>query len=170
MILNIYPQEPENNSPPQTNYLQNNLLSDNEENADYYEIHTKNTNATENNHFIPIVNYSRDKIVDSDAQEVWERIQPDIIPDQGPFTDNQALNMSTDSCQPEDFFHEVFDDRMFTIMAEETNNYACKNIHEILQGRDHFQQIVHHSYHQHARLGTGRDGNSSDTKSSLLIY
>ena len=128
----------ENNSPPQPNYLQNNLPSDNEENADYYEIHTENTNAPENNHFIPIVNYSRDKIVDSDVQEGWERIQPDIIPNHRPFTDNEGLNMSTDSHQPEDFFKEMFDDRMFTIMAEETNNYAHKKICEILQGRDHF--------------------------------
>ena len=73
-IVNVYPQEQGNNSPPQPNNLQNNLPSDNEENADYYEIHTEITNATENNHFIPIVNCSRDKIVDSDVQEGWERI------------------------------------------------------------------------------------------------
>ena len=59
-IVNVYPQEEGNNSPPQPNYLQNNLPSDNEENEDYYEIHTENTNSTENNPFIPIVNYSRD--------------------------------------------------------------------------------------------------------------
>ena len=163
-IVNVYPQEEGNNSPPQPNYLQNNLPSNNEENDDYYEIHTENMNATENTPFIPIVNYSRDKIVDSDVQEGWERIQPDIIPNHGPFTDNKGLNMSTDSCQPEDFFNEMFDDRIFTIMVEETNNYACKKIHEILQGRDHFQQIDHHSYHQHARLGTWRDVNSSNIK------
>ena len=49
-------------------------------------------------------------------------------------------------------------------MADKTNNYACKKIHEILQERDHFQQIDHHSYRQHARLGTWRDVNSSDIK------
>ena len=97
--LNVYVQQPENNSPPQTNYLQNNLPSDIEENTDYYEIHTEDRNATENNNFIPIINYSRDKIVDSDVQEGWERIKPDIIPDHGPFTDNQGSNMSTNSCQ-----------------------------------------------------------------------
>ena len=32
--------------------------------------------------------------------------------------------MSTDSHLPEDFFNDIFDDRMFTIMVEETNNYA----------------------------------------------
>ena len=72
--------------------------------------------------------------------------------------------MSTDSQLPEDFFNDIFDDRMFTIMAEETNNYAQKKICEIMQGRDHFQQIDHHSHRQHARLRTWRDINASNIK------
>ena len=63
-----------------------------------------------------------------------------------------------------DFFNDIFEDRMFTIMAEETNNYACQKIREIMQGRDHFQQMDHHSHHQHARLGTWKDVNSWDMK------
>ena len=118
--------QPENNSPPETHGLHNNLPSDIEENTDYYGIQTETTNPNENNNFTPIINYSRDKLVHSDVQEVWERIQPDIIPDHGPFTDTQGLSMSTNSCEPEDFFNDMFDDRMFTIMAEETNNYATK--------------------------------------------
>ena len=62
--------------------------------------------------------------------------------------------MSTDSHLPEDFFNHIFDDRMFTIMAEETNNYARKKIPEIMEGRDHFEQIDHHSHRQHTRLRT----------------
>ena len=161
--LNVYLQQIENISLPQTNYIQNNLPSDIEENTDYYEIHTENSNATETNNFIPIIKYSRHKIEVLDIQEGWERIQPDIIPDYRPFTDNQGLNMSTNSCLPEDFFNDIFDERMFTVM-EETNNYTGKKICEILQGRDHFQQIDHHSYRQHARLGTWRDFSSSDIK------
>ena len=72
--------------------------------------------------------------------------------------------MSTNSCEPEDFFNDIFDDRMFTIMAEETNNYTCQKIHQIMQERDHFQQIDHYSYCQHTRLSTWRDVNSSDIK------
>ena len=72
--------------------------------------------------------------------------------------------MSTDSRLPEDFFNDIFDNRMFTIMAEETNNYARKKIREIMQGRDHFQQIGHHSHRQHTHLGTWRDINASDIK------
>ena len=33
-----------------------------------------------------------------------------------------------------------------------------------MQGRDHFQQIDHHSHRQHTRLGTWRDINASDIK------
>ena len=72
--------------------------------------------------------------------------------------------MSTESHLPEDFFNDIFDKRMFIIMAEETNNYACQKIRQIMQGRDHFQQIDHYTYRQHARLGTWRDINASDIK------
>ena len=71
--------------------------------------------------------------------------------------------MSTDYHLPEDFFNDIFDDRMFTIMAEETNNYVQKKS-EIMQGRDHFQQIDHHSHRQHAHLRTWRDINAYDIK------
>ena len=86
------------------------------------------------------------------------------MPDHDTFTDTQDLNISTNSCEPEDFFNDIFEDRMFTLMAEDTNNYAYQNIHQILQGQDHFKQIDHHSQCQHARLGTWRDVNSSDIK------
>ena len=33
-----------------------------------------------------------------------------------------------------------------------------------MQGRDHFQQMDHHSHHQHARLGTWKDVNASGMK------
>ena len=60
-------------------------------------------------------------------QEGWERIEPDIFPDHGSFTDTQALNMSTNSHEPEDFFSDIFDDRM----AEEKITMPIK-IPEIL--------------------------------------
>ena len=53
---------------------------------------------------------------------------------------------------------------MFTIMAEETNNYACQQIVRIMGGRDQIQQIDHHSQQRHARLGTWRDISESDIK------
>ena len=131
---------------------------------DYYEVQSELPNTDSNVQFTPIVNYPRDEILDCDIEQGWKKIQPDIIPDHCPFTGTQGINMSTDSRLPEDFFNDIFDDRMFTIMAEETNNYAQKKIREIMQGRDHFQQIDHHSHRQHARLRTWRDINASNIK------
>ena len=143
-----------------SNSFQNTLSSDVEDTNDYYEVQTELPNTDSNVQFTPIVNYPRDEILDCDVEQGWEKIQPDIIPDHCPFTGTQGINMSTDSHLPEDFFNDIFDDRMFTIMAKETNNYARKKIREIMQGRE----IDHHSHRQHARLGTWRDINASDIK------
>ena len=113
----VYLHGPQSHSPQQTHSLQSNLPSDIEENNDYDEVQTETTNPIEDKKFIQIINYSRDKLVDSDVQEGWGRIEPDIIPDHGPFTDTQGLSMSTNSRKQEDFFNDMFDVRMFTIMA-----------------------------------------------------
>ena len=118
------------------NSFQDTLSSDIEDTNDYYEVQTELPNTDSNVQFTPIVNYPRDEILDCDVEQGWEKIQPDIIPNHCPFTGTQGINMSTDSHLPEDFFNDIFDDRMFTIMAEETNNYAQKKLCEIMQGRD----------------------------------
>ena len=108
------------------NSFQDTLSKDVEDTNDYYEVETGLPNTDSNVQFTPIVNYPRDEILDCDIEQGWEKIQPDIIPDHYPFTGTQGINMSTDSHLPEDFFNDIFDDRMFTIMVEETNNYAWK--------------------------------------------
>ena len=108
------------------NSVQDTLSSDLEDTNDYYEVQTELPNTDSNLQFTPIVNYPRDEILDCDVEQGWEKIQPDIIPDHCPFTGTLGLNMSTDSRLPKDFFNDIFDDRMFTIMAKETNNYAQK--------------------------------------------
>ena len=118
--------------PPQDNHFQFNHRPDNEDDNDYYQIETHTTNSQNDDDFTPITNYLRDEIIDSDLQEGWEKIEPDIIPDQCPFTDSEGINMSTNSREPEDFFNDIFEDRMFTIMAEETNNYVHCKIQEIM--------------------------------------
>ena len=106
------------------NSFQDTLSSDVEDTNNYYEVQTEFPDTDTNVQFTPIVNYPRNEILECDVEQGWEKIQPDIIPDHCPFTGTQGINMSTDSCLPEDFFNDIFDDRMFTIMAEETNNYA----------------------------------------------
>ena len=72
--------------------------------------------------------------------------------------------MSTSKRELENFFNDIFKDRMFTLMSEETNNYAHQKIHKVMEGRDYVQQMDHYSHHQHARLGMWKDLNASDMK------
>ena len=76
--------------------------------------------------------------------------------------DTPGLNFETNLWEPEVFFKQLFDHQMFTIKAEETNNYACQQIRRIMGGRDQIQQIEHYSHKRHARLGTWRDVNKAD--------
>ena len=78
--------------------------------------------------------------------------------------DTPGLNFETNSRESEVFFNQLFDNRMFTVMAEETNNYAHQQITRIMGGRDQIQQIKHYSHKRHARLGMWRDVNESDIK------
>ena len=112
----------------------------------------------------PIANHSRDIPLQEDTDNGWIKIDNDQIPDQCQFTGNPGLNMNTTSRNPEDFFNNLFDERMYTILAEETNNYARQKIRKVMENRDPFQQMDHYSYKQHACLGTWKDLNSSDIK------
>ena len=67
-----------------------------------------------------------------DVENGWKRITHDFPPDNAPFTDTPGLNFDTNSCEPEVFFKQLFDKRMFTIIAEETNNYAHQQISRII--------------------------------------
>ena len=141
-----------------------NEVSENEDENEYYEVETEPTPPDITELCTPITNYSRDQINEFDVATGWEKIEPDSIPNHGPFTGIQGINMSGHSRELEDFFNDLFEDRMFTIMAEETNNYACRKIHEVMAGRDHVQQMDHYSHCQHARLGQWKDLNPSDMK------
>ena len=70
------------------------------------------------------MNYERDIDLQEDIDNGWERVENDQVPDYCPFIGNEGLNMNTASRYPEDFFNNSFDDRMYTILTEKTNNYA----------------------------------------------
>ena len=100
----------------------------------------------------PIHNYSRDTINAEDVENWSEKIENDEEPDHRPFLDTCELNLDNDSCNPEDFFNNLFDERMFTIMADATNQYAQQKICSILRNRDTFQQIEHHSHRRSTKF------------------
>ena len=72
--------------------------------------------------------------------------EQDDKPDYGPFMATSGINLDIDSHNPENFINNIFDNRMFTIIADATNEYAQRKIRSILGNRDHFQQIEHHSH------------------------
>ena len=131
---------------------------------DYYEVepapapppHTRRPGET------PIQCYDRDVILEGDIENGWERLEIDEIPDHGPFLVTPGLDLDTESRKPEDFFNNVFDDRMFTVIADATNNYAHKKIRSLLEDRDAFQQLEHQSHRRHARMSTWKDMNAAD--------
>ena len=53
---------------------------------------------------------------------------------------------------------------MFTIIAEQMNNYAHQQISRIMGSRDQIQQIEHYSHKRHTGLGTWKDINEADIK------
>ena len=111
-----------------------------------------------------IVNCEGDTELWDNLDNGWHRITHDVPANNPQFTDTPGLNFETNSREPEVFFNQLFDNRMLTIMAEETNNYARQQIMRIMGGRDQIQQIEHYSHKRHARLGTWRDVNESDIK------
>ena len=106
----------------------------------------------------------RDTELEEDVLSGWKKVKNDEVSDHGLFTDFEGLNFSTESRNPEDFSNQLFDELMYTTMSQETNSYAHDKIRKVLQGRDHFHQMDHHTHRQHARLGTWKDLNESDIK------
>ena len=103
---------------------------------------------------VQIVNCEGDTELQENLDNGWHRITPDT----------PGLNFETNSREPEVFFNQLFDSRMFTIMAEETDNYAHQQIMRIMGSRDQIQQIEYYRHKRHTRLGMWRDVNESEIK------
>ena len=65
-----------------------------------------------------IVNCQGDTELQENLDNGWHRIIHDVPPNNPQFTDTLGLNFETNSWEPEVFFKQLFDNRMFTIMAE----------------------------------------------------
>ena len=129
---------------------------------DYYIVQYDHPHSPPTIHLqtMQIVNFEGDTELQEDLENGWLRITHDVPSSNPKFTDTPGLNFETNLQEPD----QLFNNRMFTIMAEETNNYACQQIMRIMGGRDQIQQIKHYSHKRHTRLGTWRDVNESDIK------
>ena len=71
-----------------------------------------------------MVNIPSDVENELDYEIGWEWIEEDIGPLIGPYTGFGQCLLDPVKNKPQDFFNEMFNTRMYTIMAEETNKYA----------------------------------------------
>ena len=76
----------------------------------------------------PMVNYQNDRELEGDYKISWEWLEPLIAP----YTGFWQCLLDPLKTKPEDFFNALFDNNMYTIMAEETNKYVHrkKQIHK----------------------------------------
>ena len=166
IILSPNENTSDNPHSPQDNPANNDMHVP-DENHPYYIIENNLPSLPTPNYEIEPTNIQsclNDTELQEDIQNGWHKISHDNPRHNPPFSDTPGLNFETDSREPEVFFNELFDQRMFTIIAEETNRYARQKIRNIMDGRDQIQQIEHHSHRRHARLGTWRDLNDADIK------
>ena len=71
-----------------------------------------------------MVNFANDVEREEDYEIGWDWIEEDTGPLIRPYTGFRQCLLDPLKNKPEDFFNELFDVRMYTIMAEETNEYA----------------------------------------------
>ena len=71
-----------------------------------------------------MVNFANDTEREEDYKIGWEWIEEDTGPLIGPYTGFHQCLLDLLKNKPEDFFNEMFDVRLHTIMVEETNKYA----------------------------------------------
>ena len=90
---------------------------------DYYIVEDANESAS--SEYVPCVNYSNDKVYPEDEKNGWVRLEQDTGPPNiyrflGSCQNYLNLNKYT----PGAVFDEFFEDRMWTILSENTNKYV----------------------------------------------
>ena len=100
---------------------------DSEEDQEHYMVYQEENNGVDNNiHLpqIPIVNYVGDVEHEEDFANGWEWTERDPGSSCGPFISQQGLVIEPPSHSPEGFFKLLFDNSMWTLLAQQTNIYV----------------------------------------------
>lgn len=134
-------------------------LSDNE----YYEVESDTNEEIEHDILrFPCVQYSRDSETPEDIANSWTASETGSSA--GPFLGCSSLNLDPDKRQPEDFFNALFDERMFTVIAEQTNLYAQQKIRMARQNQDSIESMVNGTQKKHSRSHRWKDIIGADVK------
>ena len=93
---------------------------------DYYIVEDDNESAS--SEYVPCINYPNDKVYPEDEKNGWARLNehtgpPNMYRFEGSCQNYMNLNKYT----PGAVFDEFFEDRMWTILSENTNNMFMQN-------------------------------------------
>ena len=75
-----------------------------------------------------MVNYQNKHELEEDYELGWYWLEVDTGPGIAPYSGFRQCLLDPMQNKPEHFFEALFDQRMYTIMAEETNRYAQRKI------------------------------------------
>ena len=104
------------------------------EDQEHYMVYQEENNGIENNiHLpeIPIINYAGDVEHKEDFGNGWEWTEKDPGSSCGPFIGQPGLLIQPASHTPEGFLNLLFDNSMWTLLAQETNIYARQRIQQL---------------------------------------
>ena len=90
---------------------------------DYYIVEDDNENAS--SEYVPCVNYPNDKVYPEDEKNGWARLDQDTGPPNIYRFEGSCQNyLNLNKYTPGAVFDEFFEDRMWTILSENTNKYV----------------------------------------------
>ena len=100
---------------------------------DYYIVEDDNENAS--SEYVPWINYPNDKVYPEDEKNGWVRLEEDTGPPNVYRFEGSCQNyMDLNEFTPGAVFDEFFEDRMWTILSENTNKYVHTKLR---QAKDH---------------------------------
>ena len=105
------------------------LNEDDIEDQEHYMVYQEENNGIENNIYlpqIPIVNYAGDVEHKEDFANGWEWTEKDPGSSCGPFIGQPGLLMEPLNHTPKAFFNLLFDNSMWTLLAQQTNIYVLR--------------------------------------------
>ena len=153
------------------NDSENGDSSDNDNSGDdFYEIDTDSDNEELPSYPItnmPITIFVNDlpellHYHQDDELSDWNYEQIDSGPSWSPFRGNSRTNIEDLHGKPEVFFNGLFDDRMWTVLADSTNMYARSKCNT--NGGNRCLDPTHPDYKKHCRLNSWSDASVGDIK------
>ena len=102
---------------------------------DYYIVEDDNESAS--SEYVPCINYPNDKVYPEDEKNGWVRLDEDTGPPNIYRFEGSCQNyMNLNKYTPGTVFDEFFEDRMWTILSENTNKYVHTKLRQAKDNGD----------------------------------